>query len=192
MWGTAVKKSILPLRKFKKRKHSLKKFSLVPQTCETSAIWFISAESASSFWEFTACMWQRTNAQMKHKSIAGSLSLSKCCFALPLLKIHHETQINLFWQQTLLLSEPHVLSGECMKISSLYPALFISVKMDHSVLGGGFSRTYDPHFFAVFKCHVHTRNLLHSVFHNLIIQISAAVQRACAIFIVSMQPMVGW
>jgi len=39
------------------------------------ALWFISAESASSFWEFAVCMWQRTSAQMKHKSIAGVLYL---------------------------------------------------------------------------------------------------------------------
>lgn len=143
---------MLPLRTFKKRKHSLDKeiHTCTPNLQDLSlAIWFISAESANSFWRFTACMWQGTNAQMKHKSIAGSLALffqnaASHCFS-------KDTP----WDanKSLLTTDAFALWTACTKWwlyenfilipSSVY---FSYCKMDHSVLGGGFSRTYDPQF----------------------------------------------
>lgn len=142
----------------------MKKFTLVPQTCKTSAIWFLSAEWASSFWKFTVCMWQKTNAQMKHKSIADSLALffqnaASHCFS-------KDTPCNT--NKSLLTTDAFALWTACTKwwLYENFILIPISVyfsycKMDHPVLGGGFSRTYDPHFL-LFKCHVHTWNLLHS------------------------------
>lgn len=64
----------------------------------------------------------------RNKFIAVSLSLRAFEMLLHIasLNIHQETQINLFWQQALLLSEPHVLSGYYMKISSWYSRLGLS------------------------------------------------------------------
>lgn len=138
MWGTAEESF---------ERGNIQKFRLVPQTCKTilydSSLQNQPAHSGSSQ---PVCDRQPMPKWNINPSLARSLCAFKMLLRISSLKIHHETQINLFWQQTLLLSEAHVLSGDCMKISSWYPALFISVKMDHCVLGGGFSRTNNPSF----------------------------------------------
>lgn len=145
MCWNRYKRCVLPLRHFcwkEIQPHSH------PQNSESIAIWFISAESADFSCEFAACVRQIPEDQT-YKFIAVSLSLSLYAFKMLLriasLSIHQETQINRFWQQALLLSEPHALSGYYMKISSWYTRPDLSQLRWIALCVGKAIRGYNPH-----------------------------------------------